>query len=181
MEILFEGISLRPWHIGDAARLASIADDKDISCNLRDGLPFPYSLQDAVRWLNLILPMNFPPRYFALIFNEEIVGSISIELKSDIYRKNAEIGYFLVPEHWGKGIMTTAIKAVSSYAFREFDIIRIYAETFCDNIGSGRALTKAGYSHEATLRRSIIKNGVIRDACIYSLLREDLKHYVPID
>jgi [ribosomal protein S5]-alanine N-acetyltransferase len=181
MEILFEGILLRPWHIGDAARLAAIADNRDISDNLRDCLPFPYTIQDAISWLNTILPVNYPSRYFAVIFDEEIVGSIGIELKSDIYRKNAEIGYFLIPELWNKGIMTRAVKAIASYTFREFDVIRIYAETFCDNIASGRILVKAGFSHEATLRKNIIKNGVIKDSCIYSLLREDLKYYIPVD
>jgi len=180
MEIIFEGISLRPWQIDDASRLAYIADDKAISDNLRDVLPFPYSLQDAIWWLNEILPKNSPPRYFAVLFNMEIVGSIGIELKSDIYRMNAEIGYFLIRQHWQKGIMTRAIKAVASYAFSEFDVTRIYAEVFCDNIGSGKALTKAGFTHEATLRRSIIKNSIVKDACIYSLLKEDFKYYVQI-
>jgi [ribosomal protein S5]-alanine N-acetyltransferase len=179
MEIFFEGIGLRPWHIGDATRLADIADNKDISSNLRDGLPFPYTLQDAIRWLNNILPVNYPPRYFAVIFNDEIVGSIGIELKTDIYRKNAEIGYFLDPGHWHKGIMTKAIKAVSSYTFREFDVIRIYAETFSDNHASAGALTRSGFTHEATLRKSVIKNGVIKDACIWSVLKEDFEFFVP--
>jgi [ribosomal protein S5]-alanine N-acetyltransferase len=181
MEIFFEGVCLRPWHIGDAARLAAIADNRDISDNLRDGLPFPYTLQDAIRWLNNILPLNYPPRYFAVIFEQEITGSIGIELKSDIYRKNAEIGYFLDPSYWHKGIMTKAIKAVSSYAFREFDIIRIYAETFCDNQASAGSLSRAGYAFEATLRKSVIKNGVIKDACIWSVLKEDYKYYIPLD
>jgi [ribosomal protein S5]-alanine N-acetyltransferase len=175
MEIVFEDISLRPWRIGDAVRLAEIADNKDISDNLRDGFPYPYTLQDAIRWLNIILPVNFPPRYFSVTYNEGIVGSIGIELKSDIYRKNAEIGYFLVPDHWNKGIMTKAIKAVSAYTFREFDVIRIYADIFCDNAGSGRVLEKAGFTHEATIRKGLIKNDVIKDACIFSLLREDFK------
>ncbi len=181
MEIIFEGVGLRPWHISDAARLAAIADNKDISDNLRDGLPFPYTLQDAIRWLNNILPVNYPPRYFAVIFNQEIAGSIGIELKSDIYRKNAEIGYFLDPMYWHKGIMTKAIKAVSSYVFREFDVLRIYAETFCDNFASARALSRAGFTHEATLRKCIIKNEVIKDACIWSLLKEDFKYHLPLD
>jgi [ribosomal protein S5]-alanine N-acetyltransferase len=181
MEISYEDVGLRPWHIGDAARLAAIADNKDISDNLRDGLPFPYTLQDAIRWLNNILPLNYPPRYFAVIFNESIAGSMGIELKSDIYRKNAEIGYFLEPEYWHKGIMTRAIKAATSYAFREFDVIRVYAETFSDNQASAGALARAGFAHEATLRKSIIKNGIIKDACIWAVLKEDFKFHFPLD
>ncbi len=65
MEIFFGGIVLRPWLINDAAQLALIADNKKIADNLRDGFPFPYSLQDAGNWLNIILPENLHPRFFA--------------------------------------------------------------------------------------------------------------------
>jgi ribosomal-protein-alanine N-acetyltransferase len=73
----------------------------------------------------------------------------------------------------GKGIMTSAIKAAASYAFQNFDIVRIYAEPFSDNTGSRRALEKAGFNHEATMKRNVIKNGIIKDSCIYSVLREE--------
>ena len=93
--------------------------------------------------------------------------------RSDIYRKNFEIGYFLSESYWGKGIATKAIKAATSYAFRDFDIVRIYAEPFSDNTGSRRALEKAGFRLEATLKNNVIKNGIIKDSCIYSVLREE--------
>jgi RimJ/RimL family protein N-acetyltransferase len=107
-----------------------------------------------------------------------VVGSIGIVTKSNIYRRNFEIGFFVSENFWGKGIATKAIKAVISYAFRNFDIVRIYAESFSDNIGSRRALEKAGLKLEATLKKSIIKNEIIKDSCIYSILREDFKDYI---
>jgi ribosomal-protein-alanine N-acetyltransferase len=179
MEILFEGVILRPWSVGDARELAIIADNKKISDNLRDGFPYPYSLKDARNWLNIIIPENFPPRFFAITIDRQLVGSIGIVSKSDIYRKNFEIGYFLAEEYWGKGIATRAIKAATTYAFKDFDIVRVYAEPFSDNTASRRALEKAGFSLEATLRRNVIKNGIIKDSCIYSVLREDFKYFIP--
>jgi [ribosomal protein S5]-alanine N-acetyltransferase len=173
MEIFFEGIILRPWGITDDTQLALICDNKKIADNLRDGFPFPYSLKDARDWLNLILPENNPPRFFAITLDKQVIGSIGIVSKTDIYRKNFEIGYFLSEKWWGKGIMTSAIKAATSYAFLNYDIVRIYAEPFSDNTGSRRALEKAGFSLEATLKRNVIKNGIIKDSCIYSVLREE--------
>jgi [ribosomal protein S5]-alanine N-acetyltransferase len=178
MEIFFEGIILRPWSIRDAADLAKIADNKHITDNLRDGLPSPYSIEDARNWLNLILPENYPPRFFAIISENKVIGSIGLVTKTDIYRKNIEIGYFLSEEYWGRGIMTSAIKAATSYAFRNFDIVRIYAEPFADNPGSRRALEKAGFFCEVTFKNYVIKNGVIKDSCIYSVLREEFKYYI---
>lgn len=173
MEIISEGIILRPWSIKDAPQLAVIANNKKIFDNLRDGLPFPYTLKDAREWLNLILPENIPSRFFAIMLNDELAGSIGIVTKTDIYRKNLEIGYFLSERFWGQGIATRAIKAATSYAFKNFDVVRIYAEPFSDNIGSRRALEKSGYRLEAHLKRNVIKNGIIKDSCIYSVLRED--------
>ncbi len=178
MEIFFEGIVLRPWSISDASQLALIADNKNIADNLRDGFPYPYTLQDARDWLNIILPENFPPKFFAIRIKEQLAGSIGIVTKSDIYRKNFEIGYFISEAYWGKGIATKAIKAATSYAFKDFDVVRVYAEPFSDNIGSRKALEKAGYSLEASLKRNVIKNGIIKDSCIYSVLKEDFKFNV---
>lgn len=174
MEIFFEDIILRPWSINDAAQLAKIADNKNIADNLRDGLPNPYSIDDAREWLNKIMPVNLPPRFFAITLDELLIGSIGIVSKTDIYRKNCEIGYFLDMDYWGRGIATRAIKAATSYAFRHFDIIRIYAEPFADNTGSRIALKKAGFKHEATLRKNVVKNGVVKDSCIYSVLKDEL-------
>lgn len=175
MEILFEGIILRPWSILDAAQLAAIANNKNIADNLRDGFPVPYSLSDAKNWLDIILPENIPPRFFAVTLDKSLIGSVGIVTKGDIYRKNVEIGYFLAEEYWGKGIATKVIKAATSYAFNNFDIVRVYAEPFADNPGSRRALEKAGFSLEATLKRNVVKNGIIKDSCIYSVLKENFK------
>lgn len=178
MEIHFEGVVLRPWSIRDAVELAGLANNKNIADNLRDGFPFPYSLKDAKKWLNLILPENIPPRFFAITVDKLLVGSIGIVSKDDIYRKNFEIGYFLGESYWGKGIITRAIKAATSYAFNNFDIVRVYAEPFADNTSSRRALDKAGFILEATFKKNVIKNGIIKDSCIYSVLKEDFKYYI---
>lgn len=178
MEIFFEGMALRPWSIRDTAQIVLIANNKNIADKLRDGFPFPYSFDDARNWLNIILPENFPPRFFAITVDQRPVGSIGIVSKTDIYRKNFEIGYFLSEEYWGRGITTKAIKAATSYSFSDFDIERVYAEPFADNIGSRKALEKAGFTLEATLKRNVIKNGIIKDSCIYSVLREDFKYHI---
>ena len=178
MEILFEGIILRPWITKDAGELAQIANNKRIADNLRDGFPFPYSKKDAVNWLRLILPQNNPARFFAIIAGKNLAGSIGIVTKSDIYRKTAEIGYFISEDCWGQGIATRAIKAATFYAFMKFDLIRIYAEPFSDNAGSRKVLENAGFTLEATLRRNVIKNGIIKDSCIYSVLKEEFKYFI---
>ena len=180
MEIVFEGISLRPWSAKDADRLAVIANNKKIFDNLRDGLPNPYSLSDAHGWLNTIIPINDSPRFFAITMDKYLIGSIGIVTKDDIYVKNAEIGYFLAEEYWGRGIITKAIKAATAYTFSRFDIVRVYAESFADNPGSRRALEKAGFICEAVIKNNIFKNGIVKDSCIYSVLKENYHYKLPM-
>lgn len=179
MKVIFEGVVLRPWILKDAEKLAVIANNKHIADNLRDGFPFPYSLTDAHNWLNSIIPENNPPRFFAILFDEQIAGSIGIVTKTDIYRKNVEIGYFLDENLWGKGIVTKAVKAATAYAFSAFDIVRVYAEPFADNPGSRKVLENAGFRCEAIFRNYVVKNGIIKDSCIYSVLKEDFKYKLP--
>ena len=180
MEIIFEGVILRPWSLKDADRLAVIANNRNIADNLRDGFPFPYSLSDAHAWLNSVIPINDPPKFFAISSDNHLVGSIGIVTKEDIYRKNVEIGYFLAEEYWGKGIISKAVKAATAYAFSSFDIIRVYAEPFADNPGSIRVLEKAGFNCDAVFKKNVIKNGIIKDSCIYSVLRENFHYKIPV-
>ena len=103
--------------------------------------------------------------------NGEAAGNISVSCGSDVYRKSAELGYWLAEPFWGRGIMPEAIRQVCKEAFERYDIVRIYAEPFAWNTGSRRALDKAGFALEAVLHNSVYKNGKIGDSCIYSLLK----------
>jgi ribosomal-protein-alanine N-acetyltransferase len=181
MEIIFEGVVLRPWSVKDADSLAAIANNKNIADNLRDGFPYPYSLSDAHTWLNSVIPVNDPPRFFAIVSDRHLAGSIGIVTKDDIYRKNVEIGYFLAEEYWGKGIGTKAVKAATAYAFSQYEIVRVYAEPFADNPASRRILEKAGFICEAVFRKNVVKNSVIKDSCIYAVLKENFHYKLPVD
>lgn len=173
MIIQYEDIILRSWEQNDAFRLAEIANNKNIYDNLRDAFPHPYSIEDARKYINNCL-QNPNALLCAIEYKGLLVGSIGAFFMSDVYRKNAEIGYFLAEDFWGTGIMTKAIKAITSYVFGNYDILRVYAEPFGRNVGSRRALEKAGFIHEATLKNNVIKNGIIEDTCIYSLLKDSV-------
>ena len=173
MKIYSNNIVLRPWEERDAERLATIANNKKIYDNLRDGFPNPYSIEDAKQFISNLQQDTKQPKIFAIEYGSIVVGSIGVFSKEDIYRKNAEIGYYLAEEYWGKGIMTKAIKAITEYIFDNFDVIRVYAEPFARNIGSRKALEKAGFRLEAYLKNNVIKNDTIEDSCIYAVLKNE--------
>jgi RimJ/RimL family protein N-acetyltransferase len=98
------------------------------------------------------------------------VGADNLELGTT---HRAEISYWLGVQFWGQGIMTDAVRAYVRYAFSELDLLRLTAHTFEANLGSSRVLEKNGFKLEGRLRKHFRKDGVLLDARIYGLLRDD--------
>lgn len=162
---------LRKWKTDDIESVAKHANNKKIADNLRNVFPYPYTLNDAERYVNFCIDSGEEYQCCrAIVVNGEAVGSIGIFIKDDVYCKSGEIGYWLGEEFWGKGIMSQAIKEICEVAFKNYDIVRIYAEPFARNVGSRRALEKAGFKLEGILEKSVYKNGEIGDSCIYALI-----------
>ena len=67
--------------------------------------------------------------------------------------------------------MTKAIAQIVDYGFKNFDINRIFARPFGRNIGSIKALEKNGFQLEATLEKTILKDGIYEDELIYAIRR----------
>ena len=163
---------IRSWRPEDAAALARTINDEAVQANLRDGLPFPYTVSDAEAFIGFALSAGDGMYSFAVTENDVCIGSISVTRGENIHRLTGELGYYIARERWGRGYATRAAQEICRYVFENTDIVRIYAEPFADNAASCRVLEKAGFTLEGTLRANAIKSGRIRDTRIYSLLRE---------
>lgn len=165
-------IKLRKWQLSDAKDLAAVLSNKNILNNLRDGLPYPYTENDAADYINAMLSADENDTFaFAITMDGKAIGSIGAFRQSNIHRQTAELGYYLAEEYWGQGIMTEAIRQICSVIFESTDILRIYAEPFSYNAGSRRALEKAGFQYEGLMRRNAVKNGKVTDMVLYGLTR----------
>ena len=162
---------IRPYGEDDAASMAAAANNRNIWRNMQDGFPHPFTLVDAQA--RIALTMNqVPQQTFAIAAEEQVIGGIGLELRHDVFRRSAEIGYWLGESHWGQGIATAAVRAMTKFAFEQFDLVRIDASVFEWNPASCRVLEKAGYVQEARLRKAVYKDGEIIDRLIYARLRE---------
>jgi RimJ/RimL family protein N-acetyltransferase len=170
MELKLTRCTLRPWRVSDAASLVRYANNRNISRNLRDRFPFPYTAADAAAWTHRVVG-EAPPRNFAIVVGGEAVGGIGVELRDDVFKRSAEIGYWLGEPLWGRGIATEALRAVTDYAFATFDIGRLEAGVFEGNAASARVLEKAGYILESRARRAVTKDGQTLDRLLYVRLR----------
>ena len=163
---------LRKWRLSDAADLATVLNNEKILNNLRDGLPFPYTEQDARDYIITMLSSDENSTFaYAITIDGRAVGSIGAFRQGNIHRQTAELGYYLAEEYWGRGIMTAAIRQLCAMIFDTTDILRIYAEPFTYNTGSRRVLEKAGFCYEGTMKNNAVKNGKVLDMALYSLTR----------
>ncbi len=171
LKLKLNQVLLRDWRPGDEDSLIRYANNRNVWINLRDRFPHPYTLADAEGWIEGP-GQSSPQTQFAIVLDGEAVGGVGFELREDIFRRSAEIGYWLGEPFWGRGIATEALRAVTEYALKNFDLCRIEAGVFEWNPASMRVLEKAGYVLEARLRQSITKNGRTIDQFLYAMVRE---------
>jgi ribosomal-protein-alanine N-acetyltransferase len=172
MKIKVEDFFIRSYEYSDKEALVKYANNPKVSRLLRDQFPYPYTKSDAKLWLRNACNQN-PETNFVIANEEEMMGAIGINLQYDVYKYSAEIGYWLGEPFWGKGIATSAVKALTEFAFTNFLLSRIYAHVFEGNIASEKVLLKAGYVKEATLKNAVFKGGKFLDQYIYAILKED--------
>ena len=135
-------------------------------------MPNPYTNESAEWWLNIVKENEGKTGIFReIIVDGKIIGTISVEQKEDVYRKDAEIGYYLLPEEYSKGIMTEAVRQICETGFEKLDIIRITGLVYEPNIASRKVLEKNNFILEGTMKKAVIKNNNIYDLCIYGKIR----------
>lgn len=164
--------NLRKWRVDDEADLAEALNNKKIHDNLRDGLPYPYTKDDAKGFITAMLGADPNKTYaFAITDADKVVGSIGVFRKDNIHSRTAEMGYYISEQFWNKGIGTSAVKQICAYIFENTDIIRIFAEPFAYNAASCRILEKSGFEYEGLLRKNAVKNGMVLDMKMYSMIK----------
>jgi len=159
---------LRPWSMDDLNSLVKYANDIEISKNLTNKFPYPYTKENGTNFINFATKDN-PIHIFAIDIHGEAVGGIGIHPQDDIQCKNAELGYWLAQDYWGRGIISKAIAQIVSFGFKTYDLTRIFARPFGSNIASQKVLEKNGFVLEAKFEKTLYKNGKFEDELIYAI------------
>ncbi len=89
---LGDGILIREFRDSDVESLVAQADNPKVSRNLEDRFPYPYTADDARRYLAEVAEQD-PVTSFAIADDTGVVGGIGIHLREDVYRVTAELGY----------------------------------------------------------------------------------------
>ena len=164
-------VELRKWSLADKKELKELCNAVDRTY-LSDRLPNPYTEDDANWWLNMVVKREgIDGTFRALVADGRIIGSVSVERKSGIYRLDGELGYMLLNDYWNRGLMSQAVGQVCEIAIKELALNRITANVFHPNLASQRILLKNGFIQEGTMCKAAIKGNNVYDILIYGLLK----------
>lgn len=98
-----------------------------------------------------------------------IIGVVGVH-SIDWVNRNTSIGYWLTAEARGKGVMTTAVRALIDHAFSEWNLHRIEIHCAPENDRSRAIPERLGFREEATLRETELVGGRYLDSVVYGLL-----------
>lgn len=110
---------------------------------------------------------------WAMEYDGKVIGNISVvELNEKSER--ASLGYCMGHAYWNKGLMTEAVKAVSSYLFSEIGVNRIGISHAVKNPASGKVAGKCGFTYEGTMREYFKSSaGEFLDISYHGILRSE--------
>lgn len=160
-------ISLRPLTAADIDAFMVWATDPEVTRHLRWEA---YSSRTAAEeFFENIVKKH--PWFQAIVVNDEVIGSITLEPGTGDYRCKAELGYVSAKKYWSQGFMSKVVAMAVERGFQELDVVRIEAKVHLANIASQRVLEKNGFVREALLKKGIVRKGNIEDLYLYAIVR----------
>ncbi|GIG65634.1 GNAT family N-acetyltransferase [Phytomonospora endophytica] len=165
-------LTLRPFADDDVDDIVAVSRDPESVRWIT--VPTPYTREHAEGFLRIVRAgwTEGTNLIFALSDADgRYSGSIDLRLGADL--RTGEVGYAAAPWARGKGYMTSALKAISAYAFEVMACERVVWKAYVGNEASRRVAEKAGFTMEGTLRADQIHRGEPRDCWVASLLKAE--------
>ncbi len=166
---------IRPFKIEDVASIVENANNEEVCRYMLDGFPFPFTEENGFNYVSNAMHYD-PPYHMAIDVNGMAVGYVGIIIQPDIMCMNAEIGFWLGRDYWGKGIATQAVKEMVRYSFDNFNLTRIYAKCIDVNWASRMVLSNSGFSQENLIINNLYKNGTTLSEVIFGIRKHMIEY-----
>jgi 8-oxo-dGTP diphosphatase len=144
LPLVTERLVLRAFEEKDAEPLVRLLKDKSIA-DMTARIPYPYTLEDAHTWIQKSriametgMAVNLAITRWP---DQELIGGIGLE---------AELGYWLGTDYWGRGLMTEAVKAMLHFAFFTLKTAQIVGSAKEVNAASKRIFNRFGFRETGT-------------------------------
>ncbi len=104
--------------------------------------------------------------------NNIFYGAGGLNSLSKVHKK-AEIGFWLLKDFWGKGIMFETLPIICNYGFDSLGLHRIEGLVETENANCKKAMHKLNFKHEGTMKDCEIKNGKYISLDIYAMFKNE--------
>lgn len=101
--------------------------------------------------------------------NDELIGACGFN-NINLINKKAELGYWLLPNNWGNGVINEVLPYIIKYAFETLKLHRLEAVVESLNSRSKKVMERLNFYYEGTLHESEIKNGEYIDLDYYAMI-----------
>jgi ribosomal-protein-alanine N-acetyltransferase len=167
-------VVLRAFTDGDAHLAVELGEDPYIP--LIGSLPAHPTAEQALEWIHRQRGQLAEGQRFSFAIadaeSDNAVGAIGLGLR-DLSAGRATAGYAVSPLHRGRGIATSALKALTAFAWTIPGLYRVglYIEPW--NTSSIHVAEAAGYQREGLLRCHQEIGGARRDMLLYATTRPE--------
>ncbi len=105
--------------------------------------------------------------------DERMIGRIAMHSVDYGIQRSAGLSYWLDQGMTGRGLMKEAIATLTSFAFEEACLHRVWLHIINENLSSLALAGRLGFAKEGTARQSLFVNGAWRDATMFAMLEDD--------
>ncbi|WP_406235999.1 GNAT family N-acetyltransferase [Nocardia sp. NBC_01009] len=173
-----ETVWLSPPTAADTDTIVECCQDPAIAAWVT--IPVPYHREHAEQFLDEFVTRGWaadnPTWALRLQADGPVIGMIALGAVDESAR---EIGFWLVPEHRERGLMSRAITLVCNFGFDPdgMALARITWHAFVGNHASAAAVRRNGFRYEGLARLGGLQRGVRRDSWLAARLATDPPGY----
>ena len=145
-------------------------------------VPSPYSREHAEGFVDLVAQWwaDDSQAIWGIYSDDVLVGVVGLHhITPSIDGAHAELGYWMVAEHRGQGMLVEACRAVVDWAFAERGFARINWQAVAGNIPSARTARALGFRYEGLQRQGLVSPRGRDDGWFAGLLATDDR--APVD
>ena len=175
-EITAGAVHLRPFRPSDADVVLAACQDDGIA--RYTGVPAPYTRADAERYTSLSCLGSWAARtgvVYAVCDSTtgDVLGAVGLHELTPRWGR-AELGYWAAPQARGRGAITQASAALMRFGRDALDVRIVVWNCVVGNDASRKVAQRLGFTFEGVRRGGFVKNGVVSDDWMASLLTADL-------
>ena len=159
-------LRLRSFSLADAGAVKALAGDPLVSQSTLN-IPYPYTLAMAERWIETHpeLWRNKSALIYAIVKHDTqlLIGTVALV---SIDGSEAELGYWLGREYWGRGYCNEAVEMLIEFAVNQLQMTDLHAEHLQSNPASGKVMAKNAMHYTGSIQKKN-RDGVLVEVETY--------------